>query len=190
MIAARPAWRAFPWDSQAEEGGPFSASFVPAAQRSGRFDLPGEPAGVLYLAETADHAVAEKIQDLRNQTLEAGDLPEYGHPLALVEVTLAAEVLERLADLCDPAVLAELDIAPDDVCARDRTITRAISAKLYRAGYAGFRWWSAFFGEWHTLVLFRDRLDPPPAFGSPEPLGLAHPALGQAARALGIRIRP
>lgn len=167
----------FPWDRQAAEGQPFSASFVPAAQGSGRFDLPGEPAGILYLAESSDHAVAEKIQDLRSQTLDAEDLSEYGHPLALVQVTLAPQVLARMADLCDPATLATLEVAPDDVCARDRTTTRAIAVRLYRAGYTGVRWWSAFFGEWHTLVLFRDRLDPPPAFGEPELLHIAHPAV-------------
>jgi hypothetical protein len=186
---ARSAWRAFPWDDGADDGQPFSASFVPAAQGWGRFDRPGEPGGVLYLAESSEHAVAERIQDLRNQTLEPTDLFEYGHPLALVSVPLEASIRDGLADLCDPPTLARLEIRPDAVCAIDRATTQAIAARLYDAGYPGFRWWSSFFGEWHTLVLFRDRLGTSPRYGTPEVLDPAHPAVAQAAQALGIQIR-
>jgi hypothetical protein len=185
-----PLWRAFPYDPQAEEGRPFSASFVPAAQGSGRFDMPGEPSAILYLAETAEHAVGEKVQDLRNQNLDfPGDIEEHGHPLALARVHLDPTLHARIVDLCDPDTLARLSIRPDDIAAADRTITQGISRRLYVEGVPGFRWWSVFFGEWHTVVLFRDRLDPPADFATPDFLHPDHPALTGAARRLGIRIR-
>jgi len=168
---------------------PFSTTFVPASQGWGRFDLPGEPSGVLYLAESGEHAVGEKVQDLRNQLLEPGDLDEHGYPLALVEVTLSPQLTASLADLCDPETLARLGVAPDAICSQNRTTTQSIAARLHDDGLPGFRWWSSFFGEWHTLVLFRERLEPDDVrFGIPEIIDLDHPALALAASALGIRI--
>jgi hypothetical protein len=187
-LAPRPAWRVFPWDPEAEEGAPFSASFVPAAQGWGRFDRPGEPAGVLYLAEGAEHAVAEKLQDLRNQSLEDSDLIEYGHRLALAQATLEDEAFEGIADLCDPQVLARLGIAPDEIAAASRGTTRAIAERLHAEGFTGLRWWSAFMGEWHTLVLFLDRMAAPSGFSSPEALRPDHPALRDAAGWLNIQL--
>jgi hypothetical protein len=185
----RTTWRAFPWDESADGGKPFSTSFVPATQGWGRFDLPGEPSGVLYLAETREHAVGEKVQDLRNQVLEPGDLDEHGHPLALVEVTLSPQLNASLVNLCDPGTLARLGVAPDAICAQNRATTQSIGARLHEEGVPGFRWWSSFFGEWHTLVLFRERLLPTDLrFGLPEIIDLDHPALAQAAAALGIGI--
>ncbi len=68
MADATPVlWRVFPWEPRAAEGEPFSAAFVPGTQGSGRFDLRG--GRVLYLAESAEHAVAEKIQRFRAQEL-------------------------------------------------------------------------------------------------------------------------
>lgn len=54
-------------------------------------------------------------------------------------------------------------------------------------GHAGLRWWSAFWGEWHTTVLFRDRI-PADAitYGVPLPLGIAMPPVVEAARLLDI----
>jgi hypothetical protein len=43
--------------------------------------LPAVPGGVLYLAETPEHAVAEAIQHYRGQWLDAADLIVAGHPL-------------------------------------------------------------------------------------------------------------
>jgi hypothetical protein len=184
---AATLWRVFPWDPEAEEGRPFSASFVPAAQGSGRFDLPGEPAGVLYLAETPEHAVGEKVQDLRNQSLDDGDLLEHGHRLALSAFTLAAGT-PPLADLCDPETLARLGVAPDAVAARSRATTQPIAVRLHAEGFGGVRWWSAFFGEWHTHVLFRARLREPPSISPPEPLHPRHPVVVATADALGIHV--
>lgn len=180
-------WRVFPWDRSAPEGERFSVTYVPPGQGKGRLDLPGVPGAVIYCSETPEHAVAEMIQHYRGQVLEEPDLRAGGHDLALVDLTLAPELRERVLDLCDPAVLVRLGVRPDETASHDRKVTQGIASRIHGAGYAGLRWWSALTGDWHAVVLFRDRLDPPPAYGSPELLTMDHPAVVEAARMLGIR---
>lgn len=192
MNGARRLWRVFPWNPAARDGEPFSATFVPGGQGRGRFDLPGRAAGVLYAAESPEHAVAEMIQRFRNQPvpLEMDDLVVAGHPLALVEVEVAAGLGTRIADLCDPALLARHAIAPDTTAARERPTSQRVAEALLAAGYAGLRWWSAFCGEWHTTVLFRESAAAGDlACGPPEPLDLGHTALREAARWLDVTVR-
>jgi hypothetical protein len=182
-----PLWRVFPWDPAAEAGAPFSPGYVPPHQGSGRFDLPGTP--VLYLAESAEHAVAEKIQRYRGQDLAPWDLEEFDRTLALLAVHLPAGV--RLLDLCDPGALARHRIRPDHVAARSLETTRAVARSVHAAGFEGLRWWSSLFGEWHCVTVFLDRVDPARlAYGHPEPLHLDHPAVHDAADALAIRRVP
>lgn len=186
MSAPAEAWRVFPWDSDAAVGEPFSPDSVPPSQGQGRFDLPGTPAGVIYLAETPEHAVAEMIQHYRGHRLEEADLRAAAHPLALVRVTLAVPVAERVVDLCDPEVLVRLGIRPDETASGNRRLTQRIAGGIHSAGYSGLRWWSALLGDWHTLVLFRDRLGAAVEFATPEPLELSHVAVRDAMRALGM----
>jgi len=71
-------WRVFPWDPAAKSGEPFSSSYVYPNQGSVRFDLRDVP--VLYLAVTAVHAVAEKLQRFRGQAHRSSDLKnQAGH---------------------------------------------------------------------------------------------------------------
>lgn len=179
------AWRVFPWDPDAGPGEPFSAGWVPPSQGQGRFDLPGVPGGVIYMAETPEHAVAEMIQHYRGHTLDSADLRVAGHALALVQIGIERRVMTDVADLCDAAVLTRLGIRPDETASSDRRRTQAIAARLHAEGHAGLRWWSALTGDWHMLVLFRDRARRF-RFGHPEPLTLAHASVIEAARALGI----
>lgn len=183
-------WRAFPWNPVAAAGEPFSATYIPPLQGKGRFDLPGVPGGVFYLAETPEHAVAERIQHYRGQSLGRADLRVAGHTLALVTIGLPAPIRESLADLCDPATLVRYGIRPDETASRDRRTTQRIAADLHAAGHPGLRWWSALSGDWHTLALFRDRLDETPTYGTPAPLTLEHPAVREAALTLGIALEP
>lgn len=183
-----PLWRAFPWDPGAAEGQRFSAAFVPPSRGVERFDLSDETAGVIYLTESPAHALAEKVQDLRNQTLNEDDLSEGGHRYALPQVSLGADTAAKIVDLCDPATIDRLEIAPDRVAARDRGVTQEIARTLHVQGFAGLRWWSVFFGEWHDVVLFRDRLGTALDGGVPQRVELGDPELAEAARALGIRI--
>lgn len=182
-------WRVFPWDPAAAEGEPFSATHVPGGQGGNRFDLPGSPRGVIDLAESEDHAVAELLQGFRNSRapLTEADLTRWGRRLALVSVELEPATWPRVADLCDPATLGELGITTDQPPLRDRRRTQQIAVALHGRGYAGLRWWSAFWGEWHTVVLFRDRLTATSlAYGRPTPLSLDSPAVVDAARLLDI----
>lgn len=101
---------------------------------------------------------------------------------------IAAPARKSLADLCDPKALRSLGVPPDRVAARDRETTQRIAALVAETGASGLRWWSAFFGEWHTLAIFVDRL---PAgtleFGKPRAIEPDDPALAAAMTALGMR---
>lgn len=180
----------FPWDDGARPGARFSPEYLPPQSGQGRFDLPlGSAGSACYLAETAEHAVAEKVQSLRNRVLFDDFLFEHGHRLALCPVTLDPG-RNRLVDLCDPRELLDRGLTPDRLAYRDRTVTQAIAETVYGdPELSGFRWWSALFGEWHTVVLFADRLgDDALSFGEPVPLDLAHPEVLSAAAALAIEI--
>jgi hypothetical protein len=157
-------------------------------QGQGRFDLPDSATGVLYLAETPEHAVAERIRGFRGRTLRGAHLIFEARPLALVSFDLGDPFREEIADLCRPDLLARLDLAPDRIASRNRKVTQAIAARIHTDGWRGLRWWSAFFGEWHTIVLFRDRITAPLENDDPEPLSLDHPAVVEAATVLGIEL--
>jgi len=172
-------WRVFPWDPAAKAGEPFSPSYVHPNQGSGRFDVSRKL--VVYLAETAVHAVAEKLQRFRGQKIDRKDLIESGHQLALVECRLEKI---KLADLCDPAVLVKHAIAPDVLASREITKTQAVAAALHAAGFAGLRWWSALSGDWHTIVVFEGAI----VYDEPEQLAVGHAVVQEAATTLGFRL--
>ncbi|MGH7506819.1 MAG: RES family NAD+ phosphorylase [Longimicrobiales bacterium] len=183
-------WRAFPWAPLARPGAPFSPEYRPRASGAGRFDLPlpGD-ATALYLAETPEHAVGELLQDLRNQTLDDDDLVVAGYRLTLALLHLRASIAADIPDLCDAATLVDRAIPPDELAYRDRGVTQAIAARLRGSGAAGFRWWSAIAGEWHSVVLFSDRLPAGAVRASrPQPLTTDHAAVRDACEMLGIRI--
>jgi hypothetical protein len=170
--------RVFPWDERAAAGAPFSPSFVPVLQGSGRFDLNDSP--VLYLGESAEHAVAEMLQGFRGRPFAAATLRRIDVP---------DELATSIVDLDDPAQLLALGLRPSDVVSDDRARTRAIAARVYADGATGLRWWSKLSGDWHGVVLFLshapfDRLAP----GVPEPLTSSHPAVIGACRQLGIHL--
>jgi len=171
-------WRVFPWDPAARAGEPFSPNYIYPNQGSGRFDLSGKL--VVYFAETAVHAVAEKLQRFRGQKIDRKDLIESGKPLALVECQLGKM---KLADLCDPAVLVQHEIKPDVLASRDFAKTQRVAAALYKEGFSGLRWWSALSGDWHTIVVFQGEIE----YGQPEPLTIRHAIVHEASVALGIQ---
>ncbi len=182
----RPLWRVFPWDPGARGGARFSPSFLPKSTGRGRFDLPRTLSDVLYLAETPDHAVGEALQPWRNRSLKPYHLIRAGLPLALVEVTLPMASVGKLADLCDPAHLAETGPPPDRAASRLRERTQPLAWEAWEAGHHGLRWWSSFWGDWHTVVLFTARMPEGLRFGAPVTLGPDHPAVTGAADLLGM----
>lgn len=194
-----PFWRVFPWDALARPGDPFTPQYVlPAgAQTGGRFDLPDTPTHYLALEEPA-HALAEVLQSLRGKRMiRSGHLrrkergrPGRYHPLALAETWLPEALFEALPDLGEPQTLVDLGIRPDHLSSRDRLVTQRISRRLHdEHGLMGFRWWSAFGGQWHVALLYMDRVDPMAIhYEEPDPLHLAHPVVHAAAAELKIRV--
>lgn len=143
---------------------------------------------VLYLAESADHAVGEALQAWRGRPLRSGHLRRAGLPLSLVGVALEESLRGALADLCDPGVLSELDIHPDRLASRERALTQPLSTVVWERGYPGLRWWSSFWGDWHTVVLFTARALAGMTFLEPEALAPESPAVVEAARLLGMDV--
>ena len=184
----RELWRVFPWDERAVAGARFSPSFVPRPSGRGRFDLPRDLSSVLYLADSPEHAVGEVIQPWRGQRIGAPHLYRVGLPLALVRVMLAPGVESELVDLCDPRVLEEGSIAPDQTASRHRETTQSLARQAWDAGASGLRWWSSFWGDWHTTVLFTARTGDRIAFSDPLPLTPADSTVLRAADLLGIGI--
>jgi hypothetical protein len=189
---SRTTWRCFPWNPLSREGAPFSASYLVPGQTVGRFDLQDRPP-VRYLSESPEHAIGEVLGPFRGTAFRAAYLRQGGHPLALVEVTLAPTLVERIPDCTDPRVLATLRIRPDELAHHDRTVTQALARRLHDLGGAtgspaGLRWWSALTGAWHTIVVFTDcQRAGEVAFGAPRPLERSDPALLTALSVLGIR---
>ena len=181
-------WRVFPWDERAGPGSRFSPSFVPAPTGRGRFDLPRELSSVLYLADSPEHAVGEIIQPWRGQWIAGSHLSRAGLPLALVQVMMAPEVEASLVDLCEPRVLKDEGITPDRSASRYRENTQPLSRHVWDTGASGLRWWSSFWGDWHTTVLFTARTGDRIEFGDPIPLSPTNPAVERAADLMGIRI--
>jgi hypothetical protein len=129
----------------------------------------------------------------RGTSFRPAYLRQGGYPLALVEVTLAPALRERIADCTDPQVLVALGLRPDELAHHDRTRTQAIARRLHDLGTAagnpsGLRWWSTLTGGWHTIVVFTDRERAGEVtFGVPQPVQPSDPAVLRALSVLGIR---
>jgi hypothetical protein len=134
--------------------------------------LPKRRSRVWYFAESPDHAVAEVLQSLRGQHLVDASLIRAGLRISLVRAQLAEPVADCIVDLCEPTNLVRLGIAPDALASRRRGITQPVAAAVFDSGFSGLRWWSKFWGDWHSVVLFADRLLQRPTFDEPEPLTL------------------
>jgi hypothetical protein len=198
-IAHGELWRAFPWDREAPEGGPFSVRSVapPHMQNYGRFDLHGRPS-VLYLAQTPAHALAEVLRGLKRNPADPQryrlcreDLVAAGNPRALVSARLPAELADRVPDFGRGDVLERFGVRADELCSRERKVTQAAARRIYQHPdeVPGFFWWSAFHGDWHVLLLFLDRapLDRL-EFGDPRIVTVDDPAVREAAEVLGLDV--
>lgn len=185
-VMTGPLRRVFPWHPGAPVGSRFSPSFIPEPTGRGRFDLPRRLSPVLYAAETADHAAGEMLQPWRGQPLEPYHLIRAGLPLAIVEVEVPFPSASNWADLCDASFLHHAEMALDATASRHRHITQPLARAAWDAGYHGLRWWSSFWGDWHTVVLFTARIRGGLRFGVPEVLTIDHPAVTEAAALLGM----
>ena len=83
-------------------------------------------------------------------------------------------------------LLLEVGIRPDTTASRHRQLTQPVARAVWDAGHYGLRWWSSFWGDWHTVVLFESRISGKIRFGEPEVLAVDHPAVETAAGLLGM----
>ncbi len=180
-----PLYRVFPWDPDALAGMPFAADYIPQHQGSGRFEL--RDSAVWYLAESPEHAVAEILQGFKSRRFQPGMLRRFGHTLALASIELPDDTASRIANLDDPRVLVDLDIAPSTVASDDRARTQSVAETLFAGDAAGLRWWSRLSGDWHSVVLFLGKASPSAlTIGAPVPLSAENPAVVRACRFLAI----
>ena len=101
---------------------------------------------------------------------------------------MAPEVESDLKDLCAPRVLKDEGISPDRSASRYRGNTQPLARQVWGTGASGLRWWSSFWGDWHTTVLFTARTESRTEFGEPIPLTLGDGAVVRVADLLSIQI--
>lgn len=180
-------FRCFPWDAGVAESARGGAAWFPRMlQGSGRHDNP-ELYGCLYTTEAPISCVVERLQGLRGNRLETGDLRSQGLPLALAALAIPDEA--PIVDLDEPRVLAGEGLRPSLVATGERARTQADAAALFqrRPEASGVRWWSTFESQWPNVTLF-DR-----AAGSLEvedvrSLELGDEVVEDAARFLGLPV--
>lgn len=155
--------------------------FVWPRQGAGRLDDPAGEYRVLYLAATAEAAVAETLGRYPRwtpQVLAGPPAAPAGSTLALARYDGTPQVL----DLDDARRLVTWRLRPSSVVTRDRAVTQAWARRIHLAGeWDGVSWWSAYDATWTVLGLWR--------YGTltvaeVEPLSLTHPALTAAAERL------
>lgn len=178
-------YRVFPWLTAAGPTDPGGALFVPRFdQGGGRHDHP-DVYGALYVSRVSAAPVAEHLRDLQARTVTNRHLVRDGAQLSLAVVDDSA--LEDLLDLDDPRNLVKRELRPSGVATRARRPTQRIALGLYQEGVPGFEWWSTIEASWINVTLFEDRVTQRLALvGEPEPLTLEHPAVREAAEAVGV----
>jgi len=178
-------YRLFPRDPEARSSDPGGALYVARAlQGDGRHDAP-DRYGALYLSRSPTSAVAELLRVYRRQQLTARDLLESGRTYAFAAFDDAG--LPDLVDLDEPEVLVEWALRPSMIATRDREATQAIAVIAFEEGAPGLTWWSTIEASWINVTLFAERVGGHlELIGEPEPIGLGHPAVREAAEAVGV----
>ena len=181
------AYRVFPYLSTAKPGDPGHPEFVPPSRGANRLDN-AEHYTVRYFAEHAAGAVAETLGQY--DTWVAGMLR--GKPgSGMVRAVAACEIRrpERLLDLDDGQALVDRGIRPTQVVRRDLPVTQAWALRVYEERtsargtrrWDGVRWWSWYRPEWPVVGLWAGDVE----LLEVQPLSLEHPAVREAASALG-----
>lgn len=153
-------------------------------QGAGRHDNP-DAYGALYLSRVPASPVAERLRALLGRTVTGVDFLREGPPLSLAVIDDGG--LRGLLDLDDPRTLSERALRPSSVATRAREITQPMALALYGDGVEGFEWWSTIEASWINVTLFDDRAAGRlTVVGEPEPLTLDHPAVREAAEAVGV----
>lgn len=118
---------------------------------SWRFSPKGE-FGVLYLSSTSECAYRENLKKVQGRK---GDLP----PL----VTGPFEVhLSRCLDLTNPSCQQTLGVSPEQLLdPTDFTLTQSIARQARKLGFEAILAPSAVGADCRSLVVFKDKLNPP-----------------------------
>lgn len=178
----------FHWDGHSlgrGGGGPF---FVPRQhQGTGRHDAP-DAYGAWYCARQPIAAVAERIQNLRGQTLTNVDFRRLGGlRLALVGFRLKPSL--TLVNLDDPAELYARALRPSRVTTPQRPITQATARAIFQEGAAGVLWWSTLVADWTNVTLFHERaMRHASIVAPPRLLSTAMAEVQEASEVLGVRL--
>jgi RES domain len=181
-------FRVFDWDGAATGRGDGGPLFVARdRQGAGRHDAPALY-GAWYCSRVAMAAVAESIQAWRGHRLDDRDFARLdGRHKALVELDLDERLV--LVDLDDPAELARRRLRPSRVATRQRRVTQATAASIFRAGAGGIAWWSTLNADWGHVTLFFERaVRSATLAAAPVRLSTALTPVRQAADELGIRL--
>jgi hypothetical protein len=178
-------FRAFPWLPGARPTDPGGPLFVPRLdQGAGRHDN-ADAYGALYVSRSRVSPVAEQLREYVGRPVEPTRFLREGSPLALASIEESG--LDGLLDLDDPRNLVARDLRPSRVATRDRDSTRPMALAIFEEGVDGFEWWSTIEASWINVTLFEDRVvDRLSLAAEPEPLTLDHPAVREAAEAVGV----
>lgn len=181
-------FRVFHWDGRSLGRTGAGPLLLPRRhQGAGRHDAP-DLYGAWYCAADPVAAVAERIQQLRGQTLGNDDFRRLGNlTLALVGLRLDSSV--ALVDLDDPAQLVARHLRPSQVATRRRAPTQQLARNIFAEGVGGMLWWSTLSADWTNVTLFYERVITKVSLHAPpRALTTEMPEVQQAADDLGIRI--
>lgn len=178
-------YRVFPHDPTAAAGKPGHVDYAPR-QGKGRWDNPDRYVA-RYFARSPEGAIGEAFGNLGEWSEAMFDMPGIGRR-ALAEFDVPDTV--RLFDFDDATNLAEFDIRPSRVVARDHTLTQQLAARLHGTGdWDGVAWWSFHWPDWTNVMLWGIGASRPRVrLISILPLGLGTEALRTAKATLGRKI--
>jgi hypothetical protein len=188
-------YRIIPYKETAADGTPFSASYLHPKQGLGRVDNPRRYK-VWYLTREPEGAVAEVF----------GGWPEWDEAMfkfgdSHLELAGAIRVLVTLRlpddlatlDLDHAYALHERGMRPTSVVERNRSATQSWALRIFEEAdhkgdpsWQGIQWWSFHRPYWRILGLWGVT----PQVIKVEPLFLSHPAVLDAADALGKVVNP
>lgn len=172
-------WRVLNWHPAAagpsDNGHPL---YVWPRQGAGRVDDPDREYLVLYVADSAEGAVAEAFGNY--PTWNASILaPPPAAPRGTFKALVKYTGTPTILDLDDPYALQDWSLRPSSVVSRDRASTQRWARDMYDTGdYAGISWWSFFEPRWASFGLWD--VSALTVAGPPEPLTLTHPAIQDA----------
>lgn len=178
-------YRTYPHVAGAGPTDPGGPLHVPQLdQGEGRHDNP-DVYGAIYMSRDPLSAVAELLRTVPQGELEPEILLHEGEPYRLGVFDDVA--LGGLVDLDDPRSLEARDLRPSGVATRNRTPTQRLALRIHEEGVAGFEWWSTIEASWINVTLFAERaVGALVVVGRPEPLTIDHPAVREAADAVGV----